>query len=95
MATATSEMLKKARAEAEKNNYSVFGGESSTTVKKCPKCGKPSLIGCISADKKWIISFCFYRWYIGNGNLKCTFYKKWENRKVEEDRASASANEGV
>jgi len=97
--TRTSEMLKKARAEAEKNGYSVFGGETSTTVKKCPKCGKPSLIGCISKDKNWIISFCFYRFYVGNKNLKCTHYKKWENRKAEEDRQEAqsasSPNTGV
>jgi len=93
--TPTGQMLKKARAEAEKNDYSVFGGTSSTTVKKCPKCGKPSLIGCISKDKNWIISFCFYRFYIGNKNLKCTFNKKWENRKADEDRESATPNSGV
>jgi hypothetical protein len=91
----TSEMLKKARAEAEKNNYSVFGGATSTTVKKCPECGKPSLVGCISEDKEWIISFCFYRFYIGNKNLKCTYNKKWANRKVEEDRESSAPNTGV
>ena len=91
----TGEMLKKARAEAEKNGYSVFGGAKSTTVKKCPKCGKPSLVGCISTGKEWIISFCFYRWYVGNKNLKCTYNKKWENRKAEEDRETAAPNSGV
>jgi len=92
MATRTSELLKRARVEAEKHNYSVFGGEKSTLVKKCPKCGKPSLVACISEDKEWIVSFCFYRWYIGNGkSLKCTYSKKWPNRKADTDRKEADA----
>lgn len=83
-------MLQKARKAAEAKGYSVFGGVNSTLTKKCPDCGAVSLIGCISGDKKHIIAMCAFR-YHKQGKL-CTYWKKWENNKVEEDVKNAESN---
>lgn len=82
-------MLNAARQEITNNEYSAFGGGKSTLVKVCPKCGRLSLVDCISKDKEFIISLCFFR-YHKQEDRKCVYYKKWENRKAEEDRAKAN-----
>lgn len=92
----TAFMLNAARQEISNNEYSVFGGSKSTLVRKCPGCGRMSLVGCISKDKEFIIALCFFRYHKQDGH-KCVYYKKWPNKKAEDDRAEAEAtpNKGV
>lgn len=86
----TAFMLNAARQEIANNGYSVFGGSKSTLVRKCPECGRMSLVGCISKDKEFIIALCFFR-YHKQDEHKCVHYKKWPNKRVEEDKAKADA----
>ena len=89
-ATTIAFMLNAARQEINNNGYSVFGGTKSALIKVCPKCGRLSLVGCISKDKEFIISLCFFR-YHKQPEQRCIYNKKWPNRKVEEDKAKADA----
>ncbi len=83
-------MFNKARKAVEAKGYSVFGGVNSILTRKCPQCGAVSLMGCISEDKKYIISFCAFRYH--KKGKRCGYYEKWENRKVDEDRKTVAPN---
>jgi hypothetical protein len=89
-------LINEVRKDINKNGYSIFGGAKSTLVKKCPLCGRLSMVGCISADKENIIAICFYRYYKVE-KLRCIYNKKWTNQKAEEDRTKATTipNAGV